>query len=95
MIPALPPLHLNRFAATELRGGLPLGGHSVPHPERELLARRVRWIQIVGNHTGLMGSLHRLLASGPDGAWTEPSVALAGALSWLQWSVQRLSLIHI
>ena len=90
-IPKLLPIQLNSFAAAEIRDGLPLGDHAIRNPEIELLLRRLRWLQSVGNDTSIVGTLHRELACGPGGAWVEPSVALSGALSWMQWQVRKNS----
>ena len=71
-IPMLLPLRLNPFAAAEIRGGLPLGDHAVRHPELDMLSRRLRWLQAVSNDSGVVGTLHRELASSAGGVWAEP-----------------------
>jgi hypothetical protein len=87
-LPRLPPLSLSRFAAVEVLGGLPLGDCALRDPRLEMLARRLRWLHVLGNHSGLLGTLHRQLATGPADIWVEPSPALAGALTALQWTVR-------
>ena len=87
-IPRMGPLYLNTYAAAEVLGGLPLGGHAVRDPREEALGRRLRWLQTLANHSGLLGTLHRQLAC-PNFEWNEPSVALRAALSSLGWQLRR------
>ncbi len=88
-IPMLAPLELSSYAAVEVLGGLPLGCHALRDPRLEMVSRRLRWLQTVGNASGLVGTLHRELASGPGGTWNEPSAALSAALTELHWQVRR------
>ena len=87
-LPRLPPLHISQYAAAEVLGGLPLGDCAVRDPRLEMLARRLRWLQALGNHSGILGTLHRQLATERGDVWVEPSPALAGALTSLQWTVR-------
>ena len=84
-LPRLAPLALNRFAAAEVVGGLPLGASAVRDSRLEMLVRRLRWLQTLAHHTGLVGTLHRRIASASGCIWTEPSPALAQALSSMSW----------
>ena len=88
-VPRLLPLLLNQFAAVEVLGGPPFGAHALRDPRLEMLSRRLHWLQGLANHTGIVGTLHRLLACGTGSIWTEPSAALAGALDTLHWQVRR------
>jgi hypothetical protein len=87
-VPRLEPLHLNQYAAAEVLGGLPLGCHAIRDPRQEILSRRLRWLQALANHAGLLGRLHRHLAC-PGSVWSEPSAPLVCALSYLGWRVRR------
>ena len=87
-LPRLQPLCLSHFAAAEVLSGPPLGACAVRDPRLEMLVRRLRWLQHVGNHSGLVGTYHRFLASPRGGDWEEPSPALRAALNALEWKVQ-------
>ena len=49
--------------------------------------RRLRRFQ--ANTSGLVGTLHRLLATEQSSEWLKPSPALAGALTSIKWCVRR------
>ena len=81
-------MSLSCYAAAEVIGGLPLGAYAVRDPRLEIMVRRLKWLQSLGNNTGLAGTLHRKLATEPGPLWVEPSPALAGALKALKWQVR-------
>jgi hypothetical protein len=54
-----------------------------------MLTRRLKWLTLVANLPGLVGNVHRFLATTPGPSWREPSAALATALVVVKWSVVR------
>ena len=54
-----------------------------------MLSRRLKWLAVIANMPGLVGSLHRFLATTPGPSWREPSAALAAALAEAKWKVVR------
>jgi hypothetical protein len=87
-LPRLPPLCLSHFAAAEVLGGLPLGACAIRDPRLEMTLRRLRWLQLLGNHPGMVGTLHRYLASPRASTWEEPSPSLVAALNVVGWRVR-------
>ena len=49
----------------------------------------MRWLHTLANQVGLVGTVHRLLASSSDPVWVEPSPALASTLPEFGWTVVR------
>ena len=54
-----------------------------------MLSRRLKWLAVIANMPGLVGSLHRFLATTPGPSSREPSAALAAALAEAKWKVVR------
>ena len=84
-----PPTSISYFGALEVLSGPPLGACAFRDPRLDVLARRLRWLVALANLPGLVGTLHRLLASGSGTAWVEPTASLAAALAELQWTLGR------
>ena len=84
-----PLLSISRFGALEVVSGPPLGTCTVRDPRHEALARRLRWLVVLANLPGLVGNLHRMLASSPGPEWVEPTPALGAALADLGWKLER------
>ena len=79
-IQAKVPLELNVWRAPEVLHGPPLGDSAIREPLEEVRERQLRWLQLVANLPGLVGTVHRVAAWRPrSGTWTEPSAALAAA----------------
>ena len=89
MVARKAPLALSHYAASEVLHGPPLGACAVVDPRREVLVRRLKWLAVIANMPGLVGAVHRLLATTPGPSWREHSGALAAALAEVQWSVSR------
>ena len=87
ILPVKPPLQLSSYRAAEVVCGLPLGACAVQDPFLEMQSRRLRWFWTLANQEGLVGTLHRLLATVPGPAWVEPTPALAAALQYFKWKV--------
>ena len=69
--------------------GLPLGDCAARDPRLEVLSRRLRWVVSVANSLGIVGTLHRHLAtSGVSGTWNEPTLASSSALSSIGWTLE-------
>ena len=74
------PLELNVWRAPEVLHGPPLGDSAVREPLEEVRERQLRWLQLVTNLPGLVGTVHRVAAWRPrTGTWKEPSAALESA----------------
>ena len=63
LIRAKHPLKLSHYAASEITSGLPLGACAFRDPRLEMLTRRIRWLRILSNAQGLVGTVHRTLAT--------------------------------
>ena len=50
--------------------------------------RQLRWLQLLANSPGVVGTVHRAVAW-VDGAWVEPTPSLRSAVLALCWSVRR------
>ena len=83
------PLELANFCAAEAVCGPPLGACAARDPRLEVAARRMRWLNMISNQVGLVGTVHRQLASPSGTTWMEPSPALASTLSEFGWTVVR------
>ena len=83
------PLSLSRYAASEVVHGPPLGACAVRDARLEVLTRRLKWLALVANLPGLVGTVHRFLATTSGSTWTEPSAVLASALAEMKWTVAR------
>ena len=83
------PLDLANFCATEAVCGPPLGACAACDPHLEVAAWRMRWLRTLANQVGIVGTVHRQLASSSGTAWVEPSQALASTLSEFGWTVVR------
>ena len=59
--------------------GPPLGDSSVRDPLLVMPGRQLQWLQVLANHPGLVGVVHRAVAW-VKGAWKEPTAALESAL---------------
>ena len=70
-------------------GGLPLGACAVRDPRLEVLSRQLRWVVLLANLPGLVGSLHRQLAVLGDSPWKDPTPALSLALETVGWTLER------
>ena len=70
-------------------GGLPLGACAVRDPRLEVLSRQLRWVVLLANLPGLVGSLHRQLAVLGDSPWKDPTPALSLALETVGWTLVR------
>ena len=81
------PVALSHYGAMEVVCGLPLGKCAVRDPRLEVLSRRLKWLHLLANQSGLVGTVHRGLATTPGPHWVEPTPSLALALSDLGWSV--------
>ena len=68
LVPHSVPLRLSCHRAAEIASGRPLGDCAVRDVAEEALARRLRWLLVLANQPGLVGTVHRYLAtlSGPD-----------------------------
>ena len=84
-----PPLQLCIYRMAELLGTPALGACSLREPAEEMGLRRLRWLAVVANDTGIVGTLHRLLATRHTADWVEPSTALQTALNDVGWRVVR------
>ena len=89
LIRAKHPLKLSHYAASEITSGLPLGACAFRDPRLEMLTRRIRWLRILSNAQGLVGTVHRTLATLDDASWKEPSAALVAGLHVPNWSIYR------
>ena len=86
------PLKLSHYAASEVTSGLPLGACAFRDPRLEMLTRRVRWLRVLSNAQGLVGTVHRTLATLDSPSWKEPSAALVAGLHALNWTIHRNTL---
>ena len=84
-----PPLALSNYAAVEILTGPPLGACAVRDARHEMMARRLKWLVYVANQPGLVGTVHRRLATFSGPLWVEPTPALAAALEKMHWKVTR------
>ena len=89
MVATKAPLFLSRSAASEVVHGPPLGACAVRDARLEVLTRRLKWLALVANLPGLVGTVHRFLATTSGSTWTEPSAVLASALAEMKWTVAR------
>ena len=80
------PLNLCCWWAEEVVHGAPLGGTAVRDPMLEVRSCQLKWLQLMGNHTGLAATVHRTVAC-TSGAWTAQG-ALASALADVGWTAQ-------
>ena len=88
MLQCKPPLALACWRAPEIVMGLPLGDTALRHPVEEAHWRQLRWAQLVINLPGLVGTVHRFVAS--TGATPLAfSPAITSVLSVLGWSFRR------
>ena len=82
------PIRLNVWRAAEVLTGPALGDSAVLDPLFVVRHRQLRWLQLLVNLNGLVGTVHRALVS-PTAVWAEPSAALSAALRAVNWSLQR------
>jgi ribonuclease HI len=82
------PLRVRAWRAPEVLSGPPLGESSVQDPVLAMRERQLRWWQIAANAPGLVGNVHRYVAS-VGGLWQEPTAALASALRSVGWRARR------
>ncbi len=80
------PLSLSQYRAAEVVAGRPLGAYAVRDPPAEIRARQLQWLVVLANLAGLVGIVHRALAS-RGGGWVEPTPALAAAAAEMKWVV--------
>ena len=66
-----------------------MGACAFRDPRLDILSRRLRWLSVFANHTGLTGIMHRALATDSGSFWTGPSPALATTVRETRWSVCR------
>ena len=57
------PLELSNYCAAEAVCGPPLGACAVRDPRLEVATRRMRWLVTLANQVGLVGAVHRHLAT--------------------------------
>ena len=81
------PLELSNYCAAEAVCGPPLGACAVRDPRLEVATRRMRWLVTLANQVGLVGTVHRHLATLSGPTWAEPSAALSSTLQELRWMV--------
>ena len=82
------PLQLSGLRAAEVALGPPLGAAAVRHPELEVMLRTMRWLHLMVNCPGLVGTVHRSMAM-HQGRWVEPTAALRKAFERLGWRLER------
>ena len=87
------PLHLNVWRSPELLSSPALGDTAILDPLLEVRLRQLHWLQLLVNLPGLVGTVHRLVAS-LSGRFVEPTRSLRSALSSIGWSVHRNFLSH-
>jgi hypothetical protein len=80
------PLKLNTWRAPEVLTGPPLGESAVQDPVLEMRDRQLRWLHLLVNLPGLVGTVHRAIAWRTP-TWEEPTTALREALRAVGWSV--------
>ena len=68
--------------------GPPLGDSAVRDPVLAMRERQLRWLQVVANAPGLVGTVHRMVAWQRD-EWLEPTAALRAALHAVVWRMMR------
>ena len=68
--------------------GPPLGDTALRDSLLEMRERQLRWLQLLANMPGLVGSVHRT-AAWRSGQYEEPSAALLAALRSMGWSIVR------
>ena len=71
------PLELSNYCASEAALGSPLGACAARDPRL-----RMRWLVTLANHVGLVGTVHRHLATLSGPTWAEP---LLKELHWRWW----------
>ena len=89
IVPKKLPLALSRYGAIEMVTGLPLGACAVRDARQEVTTRRLKWLVNLANQPGLVGTVHRSLATSPGPHWVEPTPALAVALEEMKWKLKR------
>ena len=89
VVPTKAHLCLSHFGAIEIVGGPPLGACAVRDPRMEVLARRLRWLLILANQSGLVGTVHRVMATTPGPLWWDTTHSLASAVAEMGWTVVR------
>ena len=82
------PVRINAWRAPEVLMGPPLGDCTVQDPVLAMRERQLRWLQVVSNAPGLVGTVHRSLAW-QRGGWQEPTSALSSALRSVAWRARR------
>ena len=87
------PMKLNLWRSPELLSSPALGDAAILDPLLEVRLRQLQWLQLLTNLPGLVGTVHRLVASLSDG-FTEPTPSLRSALSAVGWHLQRNLLCH-
>ena len=60
-----------------MAGGLPFGDSAIRDISEEALSRRLQWLLVMTNQPGLVGTVHRFLATMDGPLWEEPTPALA------------------
>ena len=88
MLSSKRPLQLSVWRSPEALCGPPLGDTALQAPAMEMRQRQLQWLQIVINHPGLAGYVHRAVAW-CRGAWKEPNSSLRSALKSTGWSLRR------
>ena len=71
------PLELSNYCASDAALGSPLGACAARDPRL-----RMRWLVTLANHVGLVGTVHRHLATLSGPTWAEP---LLKELHWRWW----------
>ena len=87
VVPHTAPLRLSLYKTAEVAGGLPLGDSAVRDVSEEALLRRLQWLLVMANQPGLVGTVHRFLATLDGPHWVEPTPALSSAVATLQWQI--------
>jgi hypothetical protein len=82
------PISLNVWRAAEVLTGPALGDSAVTDPIFAVRLRQLRWLQLLVNLPGLVGTVHRALGL-MDSDWKEPSAALSAALAAVGWTSHR------
>ena len=82
------PLHLNMWRSPAVLFSPSLGDSMLRDPMLEVRERQLRWMHLLTNSPGIVGTVHRAVAW-VDGCWLEPTPALRSALKDFGWSVRR------
>ena len=78
------PLELSNYCEAEAVCGPPLGACAARNPRMEAATRRMRWLITLANQVGLVGTIHRHLATVSLLTWY--GVPLACALVGTRWA---------